>query len=320
MARSAPGKHWRKGLSIFHVVEMFPDDETAEAWFETVRWGEAGNPTECPKCKRYDKLKIRESRKPGPYYCGHCRRHFSVRYGTVMQASNIPLRKWALGTYLWATSLKGVSSMKLHRDLDITQKSAWFMAQRLREAMAEPISGLGGPAEVDESWFGGKRRNMSNSKRKELAGTGRGPVGKTAVVGIRDQWDEVVTARVVDDTDKETLQGFIRDTVEQGATVYTDEAAAYSGMEGYDHQSVNHSASEYVRGNTHTNGIESFWALLKRGYHGTFHHVSEKHLHRYVSEFAARHNMRIQDTEAIMAEIAARMVGKRLMYRDLTAD
>ena len=125
---------------------------------------------------------------------------------------------------------------------------------------------------------------------------------------------------MVDDTDKETLQGFIRDTVEKGATVYTDEAAAYSGMDDYDHQSVNHSASEYVRGNAHTNGIESFWAAFKRGYRGTFHHVSPKHLHRYVSEFAALHNLRIQDTEAIMAEIAARMVGKRLMYRDLTAD
>ncbi len=162
--KPAPGKYWRKGITLFEIVEMFPDNETAEKWFEMVRWGEAGKPSECPKCGRYDRLKVRESRKPGPYYCGHCREHFSVRFGTVMQSSGIPLRKWAIGTYLWATSLKGVSSMKLHRDLGITQKSAWFMARRLREAWSEPQREMKGPEEVDESCFGGRHRNMSDTK------------------------------------------------------------------------------------------------------------------------------------------------------------
>ncbi len=321
MAHSAPGKWWREGLSIFEITDMFPDDETAEAWFEEIRWGAAGRPTACPKCGCTDRIKVRTSRKPGPYYCGDCRSHFSVRFGTVMQASNIPLRKWALGTYLWAVSLKGVSSMKLHRDLGITQKSAWFMAHRLRKAWSEPVGDLGGPVEVDESYFGGKRRNMSNSKRKELFGTGRGAVGKTAVVGARDQWDETITAKVVRNTGKETLQGFIRKHVQKGATVYTDEASAYSGLGAdYDHETVNHSAKEYVNGMAHTNGIESFWSMMKRAHKGTFHHFSAKHLHRYVAEFAARHNCRNRDTLVQMQDLVAAMVGKRLMYKELVGD
>ncbi len=229
----APGKSYRKGMSLIQLFQKFPDDATAEQWFEEQRWGEAGKPDHCPICGCTDKLRPVASRKPLPYWCGSCRRSFSIRTGTVMHRSKIGLQKWAIGIYLWATSLKGVSSMKLHRDLNITQKSAYFMAQRLREAWLQTSSNMSGPVEVDESYFGGKRKNMSNEKRKSLSHLGRGPVGKTAVAGIRDRETNTVKAKVVAATDKQTLQGFIRDNVETGSQIYTDEAKVYTGMGDY---------------------------------------------------------------------------------------
>ena len=314
----APGKAFRKGISLPELFDMFPDDAAAERWFEEQRWGEAGKPSHCPMCGSADKLKSVPNRKPLPYWCGDCRRHFSVRTGTVMHRSKIPLRKWVIGIFEWSTSLKGVSSMKLHRDLGITQKSAYFMAQRLREAWSGTGGTFAGPVEADEAHFGGKRKNMHAAKRRKLKG--RGAVGKTAVAGIKDRATNKISARVVGNTDKDTLQGFVRDHAEPGATLYTDESGSYKGMDEYDHEAVNHSVSEYVRDQAHVNGIESYWASLRRGYHGTFHKISPKHLQRYVNEFATRHNMRSQDTIDMMSETVAGMDGKRLTYSDLIAD
>ncbi len=197
----------------------------------------------------------------------------------------------------------------------LIQKSAYFMAQRLREAWSGPGAVMAGPAEADESYFGGREKNKHSSKKQRL---GRGTVGKTAVAGIRNRATNQVRAQVVPGTDAETLQGFVTEHVAEGATVYTDENRAYQGLP--NHETVNHSVSEFVRDQAHTNGLESFWASLKRGYHGTFHHISPKHLHRYVNEFAGRHNLRPQDTERMMQEVYAGMIGKRLMYRELIAD
>ena len=319
MAQKAPGKHQREGISMIDLFARFPDDATAERWFEEQRWGEAGNPDHCPMCGGTEKVRPVPSRRPLPYWCGDCRRNFSVKTGTVMHRSKIGFQKWAIGVYLWSTSLKGVSSMKLHRDLNITQKAAYFMAQRLREAWSDIPTDMSGPVEVDEVYMGGKRKNMSNAKRREMADTGRGAVGKTVVVGAKDRDTNRVSATVVSGTDMASLQGFIAARATDDAKVYTDEHASYKGMR-FDHETVNHSTSEYVRDQAHTNGIESFWAVLKRGYHGTFHKISPKHLHRYVNEFATRHNMRPQDTEAMMIETVARMTGKRLTYRELIAD
>ena len=273
---------------------MFPDEDTAREWIESIIWP---NGRCCGKC---GSTKTREaSHKTMPYWCTDCRSYFSVKTGTPLANSNIPLRKWAIGIYLCLTSLKSVSSMKLHRDLDISQKQA-------------PLRCLGSKA-----YFGGHRRNMSHAKRKGLKG--RGPAGKTAVAGVKDRASNQVRAKVVEKTDAETLQYFVGSNMNPFSKVYTDDASVYASLP-LRHETVKHSVGEYVRGEAHTNGIESFWAMLKRAHKGTFHKISPKHLNRYVQEFAAKHNMRELDTVDQMREVVLRLMGRTLSYRRLIAD
>ena len=315
MVQDAPGKHFRKGISLIDLFGMFPDDATAEAWFAKTRWPHG---PACPHCGSTHVLSGAKHATM-PYRCREkgCKR-FSAKTGTVMEASNIGYQKWAIAIYLALTSLKSISSMKLHRDLIITQKSAWHMAHRLRRAFAENGGSFSGPVEVDESYFGGKRANMSNAKRKELAGTGRGAVGKTAVVGIKDRATNQVRAKVTDSVTAPALQGFVIKHTAPSATVYSDDASAYDGLP-FAHETVKHSVSEYVRDMAHTNGVESFLATLKRAHKGVFHKFSPKHLDRYVQEFAGKHNHRDADTADQMRGLVERMDGKRLRYRELIA-
>ncbi len=309
-----PGKHWREGMTIIDLFDMFPDDETAERWFEHMRWGEGG--PGCPECGscRYAVVK---NRKPMPYRCKDCRKHFSVRKGTVMESSKIGLRKWAIAIYAFLTNLKGVSSMKLHRDLGIRQSSAWHMLQRIREAFDEGDLKFCGPVEVDETYIGGKEGNKHASKKLHIGG---GTQGKAAVLGVKQRETGRVIARPLGWEPGETLAGFVRENVKEGETVYTDGHKGYNRLkEDYEHEAVQHSVGEYVNGQAHTNGIESFWAMLKRGYHGTYHKMSYKHLHRYVNEFAGKHNIRKLDTCDQMAYVVEKMDNKRLRYRDLIA-
>ena len=230
-----------------------------------------------------------------------------------MHGSNHKVRKWVIAMYLMTTSLKGVSSMKLYRDLGITQKSAWMMAQKIRQGWIEDMK-LEGTVEVDEVYIGGKEKNKHEDKRSHT----RGPSGKETVVGIKDRKANKVVAKHVPNLTKDEIQGFIGANVDQKAMVYTDEHKSYSGLP-YEHESVNHSVGEYVRKQAHTNGIESFWAVLKRGYTGTYHRMSPKHLNRYVTEFAGRHNVREMDTIDQMALLAKGMVGKKLPYKKLVS-
>ncbi len=311
MAQNAPGKHYRKGMTLIQLQDKFPDDATAEQWFIDTRWPDG---VHCPACDS-DNVQERKSRKPQPYRCRECRKDFSVKTGTLMQGSNLGYRVWALAFYLMSTGIKGTSSMKLHRDLGITQKTAWHLAHRIRETWADNTPSFAGPVEVDETYMGGKNANKHADKKIPNA---NGTIGKTAVVGMKDRDSNAVKASVVERTNQETLQEFVNTRKEDGAKVYTDEHGGYIGLD--NHEAVKHSVGEYVNGQAHTNGIESFWSMLKRGYYGTYHKMSEKHLDRYVKEFAGRHNQRPLDTAVQMEQMARGMTNKRLRYSDLIAE
>jgi transposase-like protein len=302
-------------ISTFQLFAMFPTAESARVYLERNLWPEG---PKCPVCGLGDRI---TTRKGGFYRCNQCQEDFTVRTGTIFERSHIPLHKWLYAMYLLLTARKGISSMQLSKEIGIRQASAWFMLHRIREACGGDMDKLRGIIEIDETYVGGKEANKHEHKKLKA---GRGAVGKTAVLGLRERGTGGRTKGMkIDNTDAQTIQDVIVQNVEVGSILHTDEHGAYRDMGGlfFTHESINHSAGEFVRDGVTTNSIESVFAVLKRGLIGVYHHVSKKHLGRYVDEFAFRlneGNVR-HHTLTRLESLVGAVAGKRLTYATLIA-
>jgi transposase-like protein len=304
-------------IELSHPV--YHDEEAARAHLEAIQWPEGPN---CPYCGSIDKIKVLggQSMGPGWYHCGQCRKKFTVRVGTIFERSHIPLHKWLLGFRLFASSKKGFSAHQLHRTLNITYKSAWFMEHRIREAMMDddpgPLGGKDVVVEVDETFIGPAQDVFVNGRGWQKV---RGPWTKRKVISLVERGGRARSVKVEDfsfATIHKTLKG-----VDRASRLHTDEAHHYRipGKRFAAHERVNHSKDEYARGDVTTNTVEGFFSIFKRGMNGIYQHCGEQHLQRYLTEFDFRYSHRaalgIDDGER--TAIALRKAkGKRLTYRN----
>ena len=305
----------KKPQSLIEAVTYFSDIDVATEFVANLRWP---NGPVCPKCGGLEVGYISTRRV---WKCRHkeCKRQFSVKVGTIFEDSALGLDKWLPAVWLIANSKNGISSHELARSLGTTQKSAWFMLHRIRLAMQTgSFSKLSGEVEVDEAYIGGKAANMHPAKRKRtITGRGRATNGKTPVLGMLER-DGNIRAEVVPDIKQETLQTRIHETVEPGATVYTDALRSYSGLDSrFAHETIDH-AESYVNGRVHTNGIENFWSLLKRSLHGTYVSVDPVHLLRYLDERVFTFNLREHTDYGRFEAVLGACSGRRLTYAEVT--
>jgi transposase-like protein len=296
---------------------IFKDEQAAREHLEALRWSKSRVCPHCGDCENTSPT-ASKNHKPGLYYCNSCESTFTVTVGTLFERSHIPLNKWLLAFHLMASSKKGISAHQLHRMLNLTYKTAWFMSHRIREAMdtgfTGPLGGNGSPVEVDETYWG--------NEGKQAPGA-RGFAHKMKVVSLVERDGQKRSFHVANVTAK-TVTPILREQVAKKARLMTDETAVYNaaGKEFASHEKVNHSAGEYSRGDVTTNTVESSFAILKRGLYGTFHHVSEQHLQRYVTEFDFKwnHRAKLGFTDADRATAALKGIsGKRLTYRRIGA-
>ena len=301
-------------ISTYEFFQRFPNERAAVEYMESRRWA---NGVTCAYC---DSARTSRQKDYRYHQCKDCRKKFTVRVGTIFERSHIGLDKWLYAMYLLETARKGISSLQLSKELGITQKATWFMLHRLREACDIEAEPLVGEVEVDESYFGGKEGNKHEARKLK---SGRGTVGKTAVMGMRERDTGSVQAFPIADTRTSTFEKKVIQNVAKGATIYTDEHSGYRNLgHWYEHQTVAHSVKEFVNGMASTNGIESVWAVIKRGYNGVYHQWTPKHMARYINEFVFRlneGNVRVHTMRRIDSLID-NAVGKRLTYSDLIAE
>jgi transposase-like protein len=299
--------------TLTEFTDYFCDEAACVKHFTESRFR---NGEYCPHC-HHDKIyKCANGKR---YHCAKCKQDFTIRTKTVFGDSKLPLRKWYMAVYLLATSGKGISSVQLAKHVGVTQKTGWFMDHRIRKAMKQNKGQLFGKVEADETFIGGLSKNM-HKKNRIQAIKGTGHTGKTPVFGMKSRSGEV-RAKVVSSVGMADLHKEIKSNVAQGATLYTDRWVGYRGLKvQFNHTTVDHMAKQYVVGDCHTNGIESFWALFKRGYHGIYHHMSRKHLQRYVDEFTYRLNRRTESLQTVFTDVVDKISeSKKLPYKELTA-
>lgn len=297
--------------SILDLIKLFPTEQACITHLENVIWN--GNVVS-PFDKNSTVYKCSKNR----YKCRTTNKYFNVRTGTMFENTKIPLQQWFIAIYLFTSHKKGISSHQLAKDLNVTQKTAWFMTQRIRFVIqTETYTAFSGAVEVDETFVGGKNKNR-HAHKKVANSQGRSFKDKTPVVGILSRDTKKVICEVVADTKAGTIQPIILSNVEHGSTLHSDEWHGYTGLSKfYNHEVVNHNSKEYVKGNCYTNGIEGFWSLFKRGLFGIYHQVSKKHLQKYADEFTFRYNHKndgIQDNFNLFLQMAAT---KRLTYETL---
>jgi transposase-like protein len=309
-------------ISTFQLFALFPTEDSARIYLERRLWP---NGPVCPDCRsgeRVSALGVCATRKPGFYRCGKCEFDFTIRTNTIFERSKVPLNKWLYAMYLLVTARKGISSLQLAKEIGVTQKTAWFILGRLREACGGPdgpLDKLRGEVEIDECFVGGLEGNKHEADKLHA---GRGAVGKVAVLGMRERGGRT-RAKITEIRTLDAIHGEIHANVEVGSQLYTDDHMVFSDLDGlfYRHDTVNHALGEYARGPVSTNSIESVWAVLKRGLHGVYHHASKKHLFRYVDEFTFRLNKGSVERHSLerLASFVDATAGKRLTYTTLTA-